>query len=174
MDLKINPTTSLYGEITAPSSKSYSHRAFIAASFGDGVSIIKNPLTLGDVAVTIEILKTLGVTILRESGNSYIVKKGKRFLEPIEETIDCKNSGTSLRLFSALSLLIEGGLSFTGEFLKRKRPIEPLLDALQSLGGEYEFTYQTLSIKRVKKICNKIQIRGVISSQFITALLFLC
>jgi len=174
MDLKINPTPSLNGEITAPSSKSYSHRAFIAASFGDGVSIIKNPLTSGDVAVTIEILKTLGVNIFRESGNSYIVKKGKDFLKPVHEIIDCKNSGTSLRLFSALSLLIEGGLSFTGEFLKRERPIVPLLDALKNLGAEYKFKDKILMIKRGSDICNEIKIRGDISSQFITALLFLC
>ncbi len=173
MDLKINPTTSLNGEITAPSSKSYSHRAFIAASFADGVSVIKEPLTSGDVAVTIDILRTLGVRILKESGNSYVVSKSKDFLQPINEIIDCKNSGTSIRLFSALSLLIKGGLSFKGEFLKRKRPIIPLLDALKNLGGEYEFHENKLIIHRIKDICAPIHIKGDISSQFITALLFL-
>jgi 3-phosphoshikimate 1-carboxyvinyltransferase len=173
MDIKTNPTVNLNGEITAPSSKSYSHRAFIAASFSDGISIIKNPLTSGDVAVTIDILKKLGVTVHRETGNSYIVSKGPDFRNPVKEIIDCKNSGTSLRIFSALSLLIEGGLSLQGEFLKRKRPIIPLLDALKSLGGEYELLDETISVRRANEICGTVQIRGDISSQFITALLFL-
>ncbi|MFX0142340.1 MAG: 3-phosphoshikimate 1-carboxyvinyltransferase, partial [Candidatus Hodarchaeota archaeon] len=61
MNLKINPlTTSLNGEITAPGSKSYSHRAFIASSLADGISIIKNPLTRGDVAITMDSLRSLG------------------------------------------------------------------------------------------------------------------
>ena len=60
MNLKINPiANSLNGEITAPGSKSYSHRAFIAASLAEGISIINKPLTSGDVAFTLRILKSL-------------------------------------------------------------------------------------------------------------------
>ncbi|MHA2399879.1 MAG: 3-phosphoshikimate 1-carboxyvinyltransferase, partial [Promethearchaeota archaeon] len=58
MDLEITPLTkSLDGEIVAPGSKSYSHRAFIAASLAEGISIIKNPLVSGDAGVTIEMLR---------------------------------------------------------------------------------------------------------------------
>ncbi len=173
MNLKILPIKQLNGKIIAPSSKSYSHRAFIAASLGNGISIIKNPLITGDVKVTIDILKLLGVKILEETKNSYIVRKGRDFLKPIREIIDCKNSGTSIRVFSALSLLIDGGLSLTGEFINRKRPIIPLLEALKCIGGEYELLEDKLKIQRKSKGCNKIKIQGDISSQFITALLFI-
>ena len=175
MDVTINPIkTGLQGEIIAPGSKSYSHRAFIAASLADGISIIKKPLITGDVEITMNILKSLGVKILKVNGNSYAVKKINESFKSIEESIDCENSGTSIRIFSALGLIIEGGLSLKGEFLKRKRPILPLLNALKYLGGNFKILDDQIQIKRESQTCQSIKIRGDISSQFITALLIVC
>jgi 3-phosphoshikimate 1-carboxyvinyltransferase len=175
MNLKINPiTNSLNGEITAPGSKSYSHRAFISASLADGISIIKKPLITGDVAVTLNILRNLGIKILKESEDTYIVKRGKNAYKPLKKALDCGNSGTSVRIFSALSLLIEGGLNLKGDFFILKRPILPLLDGLKQLGGVFKLKDNKLKIIRKEILCNKIKIQGDISSQFITALLILC
>ncbi len=175
MDLKINPISNgLHGEITAPGSKSYSHRAFIAASLADGISIIKNPLTDGDVKITMNLLKSLGIKILERSNNTFIVKREKNSFSSIKETLDCGNSGTTLRIFSSLSLLIKGGLTLTGEFLKLKRPILPLLKALEQVGGKYNLSEEKLKIKRKKILCNKIKISENLSSQFISALLITC
>jgi 3-phosphoshikimate 1-carboxyvinyltransferase len=175
MDLIINPIeTGLQGEIIAPGSKSFSHRAFIAASLADGISIIKKPLIAGDVEITMNILKTLGVKILKIDKESYSIRRINESFNSMNQPIDCKNSGTSIRIFSALALIIEGGLSFKGEFLKRKRPILPLLNSLKYLGGKYKLMEDQIQIKREKQKCQSIKIRGDISSQFITALLFLC
>ena len=175
MNLKINPvTTSLNGEITAPGSKSYSHRAFIAASLADGISIIKNPLISRDVSKTVAILKSLGVKILKKSDNDYIIKRGKETYRALKKSFDCGNSGTTLRIFSALSLLIEGGLTLKGEFLRFQRPIIPLLESLKQLGADFKLSTKKLKIKRIRDICNNIKIQGDLSSQFITALLMLC
>ncbi len=172
MELKIAPTLSLNGEIVAPGSKSYSHRAFIAASLAKGVSVIKNPLTSGDVAVTMNVLKSLGVKILQQSKNSYVIERSDTAFTPTKKIIDCKNSGTTIRIFTALSLLVDGGLFLKGEFLKRSRPIIPLLDALKGLGGEYSISPEKLHVQRTTQSCNTVKIQGDISSQFITALLF--
>jgi len=174
MKLKIYPTTKLHGEITAPSSKSYSHRAFIASSLAKEVSIIKNPLISGDVKVTIEILNKLGHRITKVSEDTYMVKGNMGAIKTVKKPLDCKNSGTSIRIFSALALLIDGGLSFSGDFLKKKRPIIPLLNALESIGGVYELSDDILKVKRKGKNCGLIEIPGNISSQFITALLMTC
>jgi len=174
MKLKIIPTTKLKGEITAPPSKSYSHRAFIASSLAKGVSIIKNPLISGDVEVTLDILKSLGHRISRVSEDTYMVKSNMGTIKPIKNVLNCKNSGTSIRIFCALAMLIDGGLSFSGEFLKRKRPIIPLLDALKSIGGNYDITDNVLKIKRKGKECGTIELPGNISSQFVSALLITC
>jgi 3-phosphoshikimate 1-carboxyvinyltransferase len=174
MDKEIQPLTSnLKGEITAPGSKSYSHRAFIAASLAEGISVIKNPLTSGDAETTINNLKVLGVKILKSSDNSYVVKREKGQFKPTKKTLNCKNSGTSFRIFSALSLLVKGGLVLTGEFLQRKRPILPLLKALTASGAKFKLSKKKVKIERKEIICNKIEIPGDISSQFITALLFI-
>ena len=174
MKLQITPTKKLQGEITAPPSKSYSHRAFIASSLAKGVSIIKNPLISGDVKVTVDIMKSLGHRISRVSDDSYMVKSYLGTIKSSKNILDCKNSGTSIRIFSALAMLVNGGLSFSGEFLKRKRPIVPLLNALESIGGIYNLTENTLSIKRKGKKCNTIELPGNISSQFVSALLMMC
>ncbi|MFX0038080.1 MAG: 3-phosphoshikimate 1-carboxyvinyltransferase [Promethearchaeota archaeon] len=175
MNLKINPiTNSLNGEITAPGSKSYSHRTFVAASLAEGISIIKNPLISGDVAITIKVLESLGVRILRKNGNAYIIKRDKDTYKPVNKFINCGNSGTTLRIFSALSLIIEGGLKFKGDFLRLKRPILPLLNSLKQLGAEIKLSKKKLKIKRTSEICNKVMIQGDVSSQFLTALLILC
>jgi len=175
MNLKINPlTTGLNGEITTPGSKSYSHRAFIAASLANGISIIKNPLTSGDVRITMNILENLGVNIYKKNENTYIVNSNKIGFTRVKKILDCRNSGTSIRIFSVLSLLTKGGLILTGEFLKLKRPILPLLNALKQLGGKFKLSGDILKIRRKGFSCNKIMIRGDISSQFITALLMIC
>lgn len=174
MKIKILPTTKLQGEITAPPSKSYSHRAFIASSFAKGVSIIKNPLISGDVEVTLEILKSLGHRISKVSEDTYMVKSNFGTMKTVKKILDCKNSGTSIRIFSALAIVINGGLSFSGEFLKRKRPIIPLLNALEGVGGSYELSGDILVVKRKGKKCSSIELPGNISSQFLTALLMMC
>ncbi|MFO8018455.1 MAG: 3-phosphoshikimate 1-carboxyvinyltransferase [Promethearchaeia archaeon] len=173
VNIKINPILSLNGKITAPPSKSYSHRGFIAASLSGGVSILKNPLTTGDVAVTIDILKRLGVKINPREDNSYVISGRKHTYDSYHEVINCHNSGTAVRIFTALSLLVKGGLKFTGEFFRRKRPIHPLLDALKNLGAQYRLEENQLFIERVDEDCEAISIRGDISSQFVTALLML-
>ena len=175
MNLKINPLTkNLSGEITAPGSKSYSHRVFIAASLSDRISIIKNPMTIGDVQITLNLLRALGVKIIEQNNNTFIVERINSEYIPVNKPLDCQNSGTSIRIFSALSLLIKGGLTFTGEFLKLKRPILPLLNALEQLGAVFKLSDEKLEIKRNEITCKKIKIRGDISSQFITALLMIC
>ncbi|MFX1237511.1 MAG: 3-phosphoshikimate 1-carboxyvinyltransferase [Promethearchaeota archaeon] len=173
MDLVINPTQRLNGTITAPGSKSYSHRAFIIASFAEGVSVIRNPLTSGDVSVTMNVLKTLGINITQASSDKTIVKRKEKSYDSVDQIIDCGNSGTSIRIFSALALLVPGGLSFEGEFLKRKRPIIDLLESLKYVGGEYELSENILKVRRTTQKCDTIRIRGEVSSQFITALLIL-
>jgi 3-phosphoshikimate 1-carboxyvinyltransferase len=114
------------------------------------------------------------VKIIEKAGDRIITGRGDKPFKFNAKTLDCKNSGTSIRIFTALALLVEGGLSFTGEFLKRKRPILPLLESLKAIGAEYNLSEDILHVRRVKQTCNTIGIRGDISSQFITAILMAC
>ncbi|TFG01072.1 MAG: 3-phosphoshikimate 1-carboxyvinyltransferase [Promethearchaeota archaeon] len=175
MDLSISPSIlRLSGTIIPPGSKSYSHRAFILAAFANGKTILKNPLTSGDVKITIDILSKLGIKIEERKDRNYEIYGGKRIRNISEDIIDCGNSGTSIRIFSALSLIIDGGLRLKGEFLRRNRPLKPLLKALEELGAVYSLSEKKLIIQRKEEKCGDIKIRGNISSQFITSLLILC
>jgi 3-phosphoshikimate 1-carboxyvinyltransferase len=177
MNVLIHPLENgLNGTLTAPPSKSYSHRVLIAAALANGKSIIRNPLVYGDVSITLDILKKLGVKIDHINKYDYVLNGIKiQNVKSYRKSIDCGNSGTSIRIFSALSLLIEGGLKFKGEFLRRKRPIIPLLESLRALGADYKLGTKKFSIYRKKKICEpKISVQANVTSQFVTALLFLC
>ena len=174
MNITIFPISRLNGTINAPSSKSYSHRAFFAAALSNGVSIIRNPLITGDVAVTIELLRKLGIKILKKEDNAYIVVRETKTFKPSVNTLDCKNSGTTIRFLSALSLVIQNGLSLSGRFLERDRPIIPLLEALKLVGAKYTLIDNIIHINRVNNKCATISIAGNISSQFISALLMIC
>lgn len=173
MDLEIFPIKTLSGKVKVPPSKSYSHRAFFIAGLAEAISVINNPLTVGDVEVTINALKSLGVKILKEKENKFLVNFQKsKFIAP-EVPIDCKNSGTTFRILCALGLLLENGIRLTGEFLKRKRPIQPLLEAIKQLGAVIEVNEDEISIKPVNVIPKRIKLPGDVSSQFITALLLI-
>ena len=161
------------GKVTAPASKSYSHRAFLVASIANGPSIIKNALISGDVKITIDGLRTFGIKIEKLKENYYKVENRANTLKQKEELIDCKNSGTSIRFFSALSLLIDGGISITGKFFARNRPILPLLNSLENFGAIHDISNNTLHIERKEEKCDIIHIPGHISSQFISALLMI-
>ncbi|MHA1669440.1 MAG: 3-phosphoshikimate 1-carboxyvinyltransferase [Promethearchaeota archaeon] len=173
MKLNISPTDLLQGEISAPASKSYSHRAFLVASMANGPSIIKNALTSGDVKITIDGLRIFGVKIEKLKENYYKVENQAKILKQKETILDCKNSGTSIRFFSAISLLIDGGINITGEFFARNRPILPLLNSLKNFGAVHKISKNTLHIERKEEKCNIIHIPGHISSQFISALLMI-
>ena len=174
MKLQIYPTSQFYGEINAPSSKSYSHRAFIVASLSSGVSRILNPIDEGDVKVTIESLTSLGANLKKVSTNEYIVNKSVSLHNKNQKILNCKNSGTTVRFLTAFSLIYDGSLQLKGEFFQKKRPIQPLLRSIEPLGITFKLSDESLIIKKKKIDRNTIKIPGNISSQFISSLLFVC
>jgi 3-phosphoshikimate 1-carboxyvinyltransferase len=174
MRLQIYPTSQFCGEITAPGSKSYSHRAFIAGSLSSGVSHILNPIDEGDVKVTIDVLVSLGAHLKKIDANEYLIDKSVVLQNKNKKILNCKNSGTTIRFFTAFSLIYDGILQLRGEFFQKKRPIAPFLKSLEPLGISFELSDQSLIINREKFICKPIKIPGNISSQFISSLLFIC
>ncbi len=173
MNFTIYPTHLLQGEIKAPASKSYSHRAFLVASLANGESLIKNTLDSGDVKITLDGLRTFGINIEKQEEHNYKVENRAKILKQKEILLDCKNSGTSIRFFSAIALLIEGGVNISGEFFARNRPILPLLNSLKNFGAIYNLANNILHIERKEEKCDIIHIPGHISSQFISALLII-
>ena len=159
----------LGGTITCPSNKSYTHRAIFLASLVNGKSLVKNVLRSRDTNATIEICKSLGAEIT-EAGNNLKVKGISKF-EGEDLTVDASNSGTTIRIAAAISSLRDAKTTLTGDESLRKRPMKPLLDALESLGAKCSSNDGKPPLQITGKIKGgEISIAGNVSSQFISAL----
>lgn len=176
MKVKVSKTEGLEGEVNPSPSKSYSHRAFYVGLLRNQPTKIINPLTEGDVGKTIEVCKSLGAKLSEQINKEFIMEPPKEIIAP-KEIMDCANSGTTIRILTALSLIIKGKIMIKGTFFERNRPIDDLLESLGSLGASYEYIRNKehkiigVEIEIIKINENIIRIRGDISSQFITGLM---
>ncbi|MBD3227975.1 MAG: 3-phosphoshikimate 1-carboxyvinyltransferase [Candidatus Lokiarchaeota archaeon] len=175
MKLEVLNTKKVNGSITAPPSKSYTHRAIIMAALANGISIIKKPLMSEDIISSINAVKTLGASVDIEEKNKILKISGCFPYKPIDNIIDTKNSGTTTRIITALCGFFPGTITVTGDKSIQKRPMGPLLDSLKDLGvvcrSKYDNDCPPIIIKGPSLVGGKTSIPGNISSQFITALL---
>jgi 3-phosphoshikimate 1-carboxyvinyltransferase len=160
--------------VTAPPSKSYTHRALITGALASGTTILLQPLFAQDTRLTLDALRMLGVPITVNPDEIVITGCNGRF--PTEKTtvLDLDNSGTSLRLITSLALLCRHPLILTGSQRMQERPIGPLAQALLCLGGTVEFLknegYPPLKVSGHLQ-GGSVVADGTISSQFISSLL---
>jgi 3-phosphoshikimate 1-carboxyvinyltransferase len=132
MSLQLHPGA-LDGRATAPPSKSYTHRALILAALsGDGH--LERPLHAADTHATLNALAALGYT--HEPTSEGIRIHGAPHAR--EATIDCANSGTTLRLMTALASVQAATTRLDGDASLRRRPMDALLDGLKQLGVAHE------------------------------------
>lgn len=162
--------SSINGIIEPPPSKSYTHRVVAIASLADGRSSITNPLLSRDTIATINACRILGAEITKYDN---LIINGREEFEGGDREIDAQNSGTTIRIATAMSALVkEGKTVLTGDASLRKRPMKPLLDTLRQLGVKCSTDEKppvTVYGGGIKG--GRAEIRGDISSQFISALL---
>ena len=163
----------IHGRIAAPSSKSMTHRAVICSALAQGRSRVERPLSADDTEATLRVVQALGVAVEKLKG-SWIIEGGD--LNPPTEALDCGESGTTLRLMTAVCALVEGPSVLKGGPSLSGRPVEPLLDALRQLGVECGSRGGNPPVKVHGKggfEGGEVSIRGDISSQFVSALLLI-
>ncbi len=170
MEIKVRKIEGIRSSVTAPPSKSYTHRSFIIASLAEGTSRIKNCLRAGDTLATLKACRAFGVK-MEENEEIKIHGSGGKLKTP-EAAIDCENSGTTIRLVAGMAA-IDGEVTLTGDASIQRRPMQPLLDALKQLGVEGCSTNGTppIVIKGGNFRGGEAKIRGDVSSQFISSLL---
>ncbi len=170
--LKVKPSK-LSGEVTAPPSKSYTHRAFMIAALAKGESRIVDPLLGFDTEATIEAVRALGAEVVQEE-NVWRVRGTGGQLKPRVDMIDARNSGTTIRLMSAIAALSPRPVRLTGDESILKRPMGPLMEALLGLGAKAKCEG---AAGRPPVVVGgglrggEVEITGAVSSQFISALL---
>ena len=163
-------TSKIYGKITCPPNKSYTHRAIFLAALSDGKSIVKNVLRSGDINATINACNGFGVEVHEEDD---IITINNTIGSTVQGSIiDAQNSGTTIRIAIAIAALSGGNTMLTGDESLKKRPMKPILNSLESLGvsSESDNGLPPITIKgKIKG--DEVNIDGNISSQFISALL---
>ena len=162
----------LSGRIVCPANKSYTHRAIFLAALSDGKSIVKKILRSNDTIATINACRGFGVEV-SEVENNVTIKN--TINETVQSSIiNAENSGTTIRIAIAIAALSGGNITLTGDESLKKRPMRPILDALETLGIKTESNDGKPPIHINGKIHgNEIFIKGDISSQFISALLII-
>lgn len=158
------------GKIVCPTNKSYTHRAIFLASLANGESKIKNVLHSADTNATIEACRNFGTEI--KEYNSDLILRSSADSVINSTNIDAVNSGTTIRIAAAIAGLGEGKTRLTGDESLQKRPMQPLLDALESIGAKCTSTKGKPPITVSGKIKGgEVSIPGDVSSQFISALM---
>ena len=160
------------GEVSCPANKSYTHRAIFLSALSDGKSIIKKVLHSNDTNATISACRAFGVEV-NESDDTVSVENS--IGSTVQGSmINAQNSGTTLRIATAIAALSGGNTELTGDDSLKKRPMRPILDSLESLGITTESNDGKPPITIKGKIDgNYVNIKGDISSQFISALLII-
>ena len=161
----------LSGTIDIPSSKSLTHRAIICASLSRGRSIIRNVTFSQDIDATIAAMKELGTMIFKY--DDYLEIDGTTTFLKSNCLINCKESGSTLRFMIPVSLICENNLHFIGEGQLGKRPLDPYYQIFEEQNIAYLYRENVLDLYiRGRLRGGEFKIRGDISSQFITGLLF--
>lgn len=172
MDITIGNST-VTGTAQAPPSKSYTHRAILAAGYADGATV-NAPLVSADTKATMRAVTAYGGSVDRSDESAIEVEGFDGQPETPDTVIDCANSGTTMRLVTATAALQDHLTVLTGDDSLRSRPQGPLLDAIGQLGGRAESTRgngQAPLVVGGGIDGGSVAIPGDVSSQYITALL---
>lgn len=168
MDISVN-LRNLNGSIKVIPSKSYAHRILIASALSDKPTVIDSGIFSDDIRATVNCLRELGA-IVTESDNKLTV-------EPVREknkkvTLDCNESGTTSRLILPVASVLSEETIVTGRGRLPERPMDELVNALSGHGVSFMQTVMPINMKGAPH-CGEYKIKGNISSQYISGLLFL-
>ena len=176
-DYKVYPAK-LSGDVKIPPSKSMAHRAVICASLSDGVSRLTNIDYSDDIIATIKAMESLGAVIVRKEDYlevTGIKSEANKIKDNIdnERLIDCNESGSTLRFLVPIAALFDGENRFIGRGNLGKRPLDTYYNIFDEQGIKYSYKEGILDLRTEGKLkAGEFKVKGNISSQFITGLLF--
>jgi len=173
--LELPPLMSAHGTVRLPGSKSISNRVLLLAALAQGVTEVRDLLHSDDTERMLDALRTLGVAVESLGDNAYRVAGcGGNF--PVKQAkLFLGNAGTAFRPLTAALALSGGSYELSGVPRMHERPIGDLVDALRQLGADIRYLgnegFPPLQISPAKLFGDTVQVRGDVSSQFLTGLL---
>ena len=132
-----SPVDSLQGDITVPGDKSISHRAIMLGAIANGTTTVQGFLDGEDCLATLHAFESMGVRIERsENADLVIHGVGKHGLQKPQATIDCGNSGTSMRLLAGILAAQSFDSELTGDKSLIQRPMARIIRPLLQMGAD--------------------------------------
>ncbi len=169
MRIKVGKNALREGQVRIISSKSDAHRSLIAAALAEEESVLFVDGWSEDLEATARCLRALGAELYREPSGIEIVPipKGSQ----AEATLDCGESGSTLRFLLPVAAALGRSVIFAGQGRLPERPIGILLEELTRHGCTAD--RDALPVKLSGQLRSGVYtLPGNVSSQFITGLLF--
>jgi 3-phosphoshikimate 1-carboxyvinyltransferase len=174
--LTLPPLRVASGSVRLPGSKSISNRMLLLAALAEGTTEIRDLLDSDDTRVMLAALEKVGVGVTALGGAAWRVE-GCGGVFPVKDAdLFMGNAGTAIRPLTAALALSGGHYRLSGVPRMHERPIGDLVDGLLQIGTDVRYTgnpgFPPLAIHPASvKLTGPIQLRGDVSSQFLTALL---
>jgi 3-phosphoshikimate 1-carboxyvinyltransferase len=164
------------GVVELPGSKSISNRTLVLAALAVGTTDIKSLLASDDTHVMLMALQKLGIRWVQHGESQDFTVTGTAGTLPVPSAdLFMGNAGTAIRPLTAALAAIGGDYTVHGVARMHERPIGDLVDALNAAGASIDYTgnpgFPPLHIHRGHLRPRHMQVRGNVSSQFLTALL---
>lgn len=163
------------GSVTLPGSKSISNRVLLLSALCSGTTTIHDLLDSDDTRVMLAALRKMGCNI-EQHGTHLVIDGMDGLVINSKAQLFLGNAGTAMRPLTAALAVLGGDFELSGVDRMHERPIADLVDALQLLGCKIDYIKQPgfppLHIGQpALRLDQPIQVRGDVSSQFLTALL---
>jgi 3-phosphoshikimate 1-carboxyvinyltransferase len=174
--IDLQPATRARGSVHLPGSKSISNRILLLSALASGTTDIRQLLASDDTHVMLMALQKLGVKWEQvDVSQDYSVHGVDGVLPVHQADLFMGNAGTAIRPLTAALAVLGGDFTLHGVSRMHERPIGDLVDALNAVGARINYTgepgYPPLHIQRGHVVAESMQVRGNVSSQFLTALL---
>ena len=174
--LDVPPLDHANGPVTLPGSKSISNRVLLLSALCEGTTHIHDLLDSDDTRVMLQALRQLGCGVDVQGTRVTVKGLGGHTAHQDPLTLFMGNAGTAMRPLTAALAVLGGDYTLQGVPRMHERPIGDLVDGLRQMGCQVAYLgvegYPPLRIGQpTLNIPHPIQVRGDVSSQFLTALL---
>jgi 3-phosphoshikimate 1-carboxyvinyltransferase len=130
----IRPAKNVLGSIRLPGDKSISHRYAMLAGLAQGTTRLSNFSTGADCASTLSCLRQLGCAV--STANGSVTIEGKTRWQQPAESLDCGNSGSTMRMLSGFLAGHDFECHLHGDESLSRRPMKRIMLPLRQMGAE--------------------------------------
>lgn len=135
----VRPAARLHGSLELPGDKSIAHRALIVGALSGGPSSVTVRTPGADVRSTANGLRALGV-LVDEVADGALVRFTIAGRPSRDATVDCGNSGTTMRLLAGVAAGLPLRVTLDGDASLRSRPMERVATLLRAAGADVTTT----------------------------------